>query len=92
MTTSVEMIIGYDGDGRPHEVIVVDGRETEATYYELDPDDRRLRRGDPAEWLCQQELRAAAATPAAAAWIRRWAAQTAQHGEIELDGVADWAD
>lgn len=41
------------------------------TLFELDPEDRRLRRGDTAEWLRQQELRAAQATPPAGAWIRR---------------------
>ncbi|WP_157597032.1 hypothetical protein [Saccharomonospora saliphila] len=86
MSTSTEMVVGYDGDGRPHEVIVVDGHEAAAvTYYELDPDARLLRRGHHQEWLHQQEQCATQASPQAARWIRRWAQQTAQSGAIALD-------
>lgn len=82
---SVEVIVGYDADGRPHDVIVVDGRETAATYYELDPDARLLRRGRTDEWLRQQEQRATQASPQAAMWIRGWARQTARDGAIDSE-------
>jgi hypothetical protein len=79
------MVVGYDGDGRPHEVIVVDGHEADITYVEIDPDHRLLRRGQAADWLRQQEQRATQASPPAARWIRHWAAQTAESGAIDPD-------
>ncbi|GAA2782989.1 hypothetical protein GCM10010470_16190 [Saccharopolyspora taberi] len=82
------MVIGYDGDGRPHDVIVVDGHEAAVTYYELDSDARLLRRGRAQEWLHQQEQRATQASPQAGRWIRRWAHQTAQSGAIAVHGGA----
>lgn len=44
MTVTVEMVVGYDGGGRQHEVTLVDGHETDAIYHEIDPD-TRLRYG-----------------------------------------------
>lgn len=61
----------------------VDGDEAVITHYELDPDDRLLRRGRTEEWLTRQDTVALAATPAAAALIRQWARQTAEHGAIQ---------
>lgn len=86
MSTAVEVVVGYDSDGRPHEVIFVDGREAAAvTYYELDPD---TRRGRNEEWLHQQEQRAMQASPQAALRIQYWAQQIARDGAIELEGEA----
>ncbi len=83
--TSVEMVIGYDADGRQHEVVLVDGHQTEVAYYEIDPDAKLLRRGRTGSWIAQHERRALHASPQAAYWIRSWAHQTARDGCITPD-------
>jgi hypothetical protein len=82
----VERVLGYDSDGRPCHVLFVDGVQMhEVTCYELDPDDQLLRgdRDRRAEWLELKDEVAAAASPAAAELICRWAAQTAEHGAVD---------
>ncbi|WP_370973971.1 hypothetical protein [Amycolatopsis sp. cg9] len=87
----VERVLGYNGDGHALEVLFLDGVEVrQVTCYELDPDDRMLRRGRSAEWLQRQHDLADAASPAAAELIRRWADQTAEHGAVDdLDDEDD---
>lgn len=87
----VERVLGYDGDGRALEALFLDGVEArQVTCYELDPDDRMLRRGRATEWLARQHAIAAGASPAAAELIRTWAEQTAEHGAVDdLDELAD---
>lgn len=87
----VERVLGYNGDGRALEALFLDGVEVQQiTCYELDPDDRLLRRGRTAEWRERQHAIAAAASPAAAELIRRWADQTAEHGAVDdLDDPGD---
>lgn len=79
----VEQVRCYDHDGRPHELLLVDGAEVQLTVYKLDPDDRLLRRDRAAEWLTRQDTIAATASPVAGALIRLWARQTAEHGAVE---------
>lgn len=80
----VERVLGYNGDGHALEALFLDGVEVrQVTCYELDPDDRMLRRGRGAEWLQRQHAIAAAASPAAAELIRRWADQTAEYGAVD---------
>ncbi|MGW4527792.1 hypothetical protein [Amycolatopsis sp. NPDC004378] len=80
----VERVLGYNGDGRALEALFLDGVETrQVTCYELDPDDRMLRRGRTTEWLARQHAIAAGASPAAAELIRSWAEQTAEHGAVD---------
>jgi hypothetical protein len=91
----VERVLGYDGEGRALEALFLDGVEAQQiAYYELDPDDRMLRRGRTGEWRERQHASAAAASPAVAALIRKWADQTAEYGAVddlddEPDVVAD---
>src|SRR5690348_484861 len=80
----VERVLGYTGDGHALEALFLDGVEVrQVTCYELDPDDRMLRRGRHTEWLQRQHDIAAAASPAAAERIRQWADQTAEHGAVD---------
>lgn len=60
---TVEMVIGYDTDGRPHTIVLVDGHETEVTVYEIDPRAKLLQRGRAGNWILQQERRASQASP-----------------------------
>lgn len=79
----VERVQGYDGDGRPCEVVFVDGAEVPVRHYELDPDDRLLRRGRAADWVARQDAAATGASQAAGVLIRRWAQQTAERGAVD---------
>jgi hypothetical protein len=88
----VERVLGYNGDGHALEALFLDGVEVQqVTCYELDPDDRMLRRGRGEEWRERQYTIAATASPAAAELIRRWADQTAEDGAVddELHDVID---
>lgn len=90
----VERVQGYDGDGRPCQAVFVDGAEVLVHHYELDPDDRLLRRGRTVDWLARQDTAATHASPVAAALIRRWAQQTAEYGAVDDsdDELADGSD
>lgn len=82
---TVEMVIGYDTDGRPHTIVLVDGHETEVTVYEIDPRAKLLQRGRAGNWIHQHERRASQASPQAASRIRSWANQTVHDGYITPD-------
>lgn len=83
--TSVEIVVGYDANGRPHNIVLVDGHETEVTVYEIDPRAKLLQRGRAGNWILQQERRASQASPQAASLIRSWAYQTVHDGYITPD-------
>ncbi|MFI6029503.1 hypothetical protein [Amycolatopsis magusensis] len=87
----VERVLGYNGDGHALEVLFLNGVEIrQVTCYELDPDDRMLRYTGSGPWLERQYAAAATASPAAAALIRKWADQTAEHGAVDdLDDDLD---
>ena len=86
---TVEIVIGYDADGRPHNIILVDGHETDVTVYELHPKAPLLQRGRAGNWILQQERRASQASPQAASRIRSWAYQTVHDGHITPDSETD---
>jgi hypothetical protein len=81
----VELVAGHGGDGQLEEVIFVNGTKADVTSYVLDPDHRLLKKKRAAEWLAQQECRATAGSPAAAALVRNWAQQTADRGEVDFE-------
>lgn len=83
------MVIGYGADGRPHNIVLVDGHETEVTVYELDPSSKLLQRGRAGNWILQQEKGASQASPQAASRIRSWAYQTVHDGHITPDSEND---
>jgi hypothetical protein len=91
VNTTHEAVVGYDTDGHRHEVDLVDGRYVPVTEYVIDPDEL-IGNVDVSAWLAHQYQRAAKASPLAAAWIRLWAAQTAQERGIDLDIEPDEPD
>ena len=89
MTTTHETVVGFDTDGDRHEVDIVNGQIVRVTEYVIDPDDLIAGRVDVASWLARHRERAANASPLAGAWIRLWAAQTAQNRGIDPDVEPD---
>jgi hypothetical protein len=82
----IEKVTGYNGDGFPVTELFIDGVRVDVdAVYELDPDDRLGRAYDTAAWLDKQSRIAEGASPAAAALIRKWAAETAEHGCVDPD-------
>ena len=84
MNVVVEKVVAFAGDSSC-EVILVDGVKVAVAEYELDPDAPRLRHGDTEAWLQSAMELADRASPGAARWIRHWAQQTADHGQVDPD-------